>query len=52
MNFLNDDKNLVVVAVLTLGLAVIFSNNLDQQQMTVISSVFAGLFGVAVGKAK
>jgi len=49
-SFLNDDKNLVILSVLILGLAVVFAGALDQQQMTLINSLFSGLFGVAVGK--
>jgi hypothetical protein len=51
MSFFNDDKNLVIVSVLILGLAVIWSKPLGQNEITIISSLLSGLFGIAVGKA-
>ena len=50
-SFLSDDKNLVILSVLTLGLAVIFSETLSQDEVTIISSIISGLFGIAVGRA-
>lgn len=50
-NLLSDDKALVILAVLTIGLAVIFSGPLGASETTIISSVLSGLFGVAVGRS-
>jgi len=51
MSFLNDDKNLVILSVLALGLAVIFSEPLSQPELAIINSAISGLLGVAVGRA-
>jgi hypothetical protein len=51
INFFNDDKNLVIMAVLILGLAVIWSKPLGQNEITIISSLLSGLFGIAVGRS-
>jgi len=49
-NFLNNDKNLVIISVLTLCLALIYSRPLSQAELTIISSAMSGLFGLAVGR--
>jgi len=51
LNWLSDDKNLVVISALLLGFAVIYSGPLDQSKAAIISSIFTGLFGIAVGRA-
>jgi len=51
MNWLSDDKALVILAALTLGLAVIYSGPLDQAKASIINSIYTGLFGIAVGRA-
>jgi len=51
MNFFSDDKNLVILAVIILGVSIIFSGPLDQEKATIINSLFSGLFGIAVGRA-
>jgi len=50
-SFLNDDKNLVIIAVLTISLALIYSRPLSQAELTIISSSISGLLGIAVGRA-
>jgi len=50
-SFFNDDKNLVIIAVLTISLALINSRPLSQAELTIISSAMSGLFGIAVGRA-
>ena len=49
--FFLDDKNMVIMAVLAIALAVIFVPDLAQSKETIISSICSGLFGIAVGKA-
>lgn len=50
MNFFENDKTLVIFTVLVLGLAVIYSGPLGQDKTTIITSLFSGLFGIAVGR--
>jgi len=49
--FFDDDKNTVITAVLALGLAVIFAGKLDPETAKIMTGVFTGLFGIAVGRA-
>jgi hypothetical protein len=49
--FFLDDKNMVIIAVLTLGLSIIFSGELDVEVAKIINSAIVGLFGIAVGRA-
>ena len=50
MNWFNDDKNLVIIAVLTLGLGLVFIGPLPAENASIINSIISGLFGIAVGK--
>jgi hypothetical protein len=50
MNWFDDDKNLVIIAVLILGMALIFVDNLGAEQSSIINSIVSGLFGIAVGR--
>jgi len=50
-DFLMDDKNLVILAVVILGVSVIFSGVLDPDKVNLLTSAFSGLFGIAVGRA-
>lgn len=50
-DFFLDDKNMVIMAVVVLGLAVIIAGELDPETAKIMTGVFTGLFGVAVGRA-
>lgn len=50
MRWLDDDKNLVIVAVLVLGLSLVFVDSIGAEQSGIINSIVSGLFGIAVGK--
>lgn len=50
MNWLDDDKNLVIIAVLVLGLSLVFVESIGAEQSGIINSIVSGLFGIAVGK--
>ena len=50
-DFFLDDKNMVIIAVSLLGLAILFSGSLDTDKTTLLTGIFSGLFGIAVGKA-
>lgn len=50
MDFL-DDKTMVIIAALALGLAVLFLGDVTSEQSTIVTNIISGLFGVAVGKA-
>ncbi len=50
-DFFTDDKNMVIVAVLVLGLAMIFKGSITPEVAKAMPMVFSGLFGIAVGKA-
>ena len=45
-----DDKIIVIVSVLFLGLAVIFTGEISPEKTTILTGIFSGLFGIAVGK--
>jgi len=49
--FFLDDKNMVIIAVVVLGLSVIFTGKLDPETAKIMTGVFTGLFGIAVGRA-
>jgi phosphotransferase system glucose/maltose/N-acetylglucosamine-specific IIC component len=49
--FFSDDKNMVIVATIILGLAVIFVPQLSPEAANIINSICSGLFGIAVGKS-
>jgi len=51
MTWFADDKNLVIIAVVILGVSIIFSGPMEQEKATIINSLFSGLFGIAVGRA-
>jgi len=48
--FFSDDKNLVILAVLALGLAIISKDNINPESVNLLTGVFSGLFGIAVGR--
>ena len=50
-SFLNNDKNLVILAILTMSLALIYGRPMSQAELTIISNAMSGLFGIAVGRA-
>ena len=50
-DFFLDDKNMVIIAVLALGLSVIFVPKLDPEAAKILTGIFSGLFGIAVGRA-
>jgi len=50
MNWLNDDKNLVIVAVLAIGIGLLFTGNLPAENASILNSIVSGLFGIAVGR--
>ena len=49
--FFNDDKNLVIIAVLILGLFVLWTPPVDEKSVSLLASICSGLFGIAVGRA-
>ena len=49
-DFFLDDKNMVIIAVVLLGSFVIFSGKLDPETAKIMTGVFTGLFGIAVGR--
>lgn len=50
MKWFDDDKNLVIIAVLILGLGIIFIKPLPAENASLINAIISGLFGIAVGK--
>lgn len=48
--WLDDDKNLVIMAVLVLGLSLVFVDSIGTEQSGIINSIVSDLFGIAVGK--
>jgi hypothetical protein len=50
MMWFDDDKNLVILAVLILGMALIFVDSVGAEQSSIINSIVSGLFGIAVGR--
>jgi len=50
-DFFMDDKNLVIMAVTLLGLAILYSGSLDPDKANLLTGIFSGLFGIAVGRA-
>ena len=49
--FFTDDKNMVIMAVLIMGLSLIFTGKVDPETAKIINSAITGLFGIAVGRA-
>ena len=49
--FFNDDKNLVILSVLILGLFVLWTPPADPDSTSLLASIFSGLFGIAVGRS-
>ena len=49
--FFLDDKNIVIVSVTILGLAILYSGAMDLDRTNLLTGIFSGLFGIAVGKA-
>ena len=50
-DFFLDDKNLVIISVTLLGLAILYSGALDPDKANLLTGIFSGLFGIAVGRA-
>jgi len=50
MNWFNDDKNLVIITVLILGVGLLCAGNLPSENASILNSIISGLFGIAVGK--
>jgi hypothetical protein len=50
MNWFDDDKNLVIIAVFLLGIGLIFWNPLPAENASILNSIVSGLFGIAVGR--
>ena len=50
-DFFLDDKNMVIIAVLVLGLAVLFIPEFSPEKESLMAAIISGLFGVAVGKS-
>ncbi len=48
--FFNDDKNLIILSVLILGLALIFTPKIDPGVLKALAPIFTGLFGIAIGR--
>jgi uncharacterized membrane protein YjjB (DUF3815 family) len=51
MEFLKDDKAMVIVAATVIAIAVIFVPELNPEKGTIISSIITGMFGIAIGRA-
>jgi len=49
-DFFLDDKNLVIISVTLLGLAILFSGAIELDRTNLLTGIFSGLFGIAVGK--
>lgn len=50
-DFFLDDKNMVIIAVSILGLAILFTGGMDADKANLLTGIFSGLFGIAVGRA-
>jgi len=50
-DFFLDDKNMVIIAVIILGMTIITAGKLDAETAKIMTGVFSGLFGIAVGRA-
>ena len=50
-DFFLDDKNMVILAVIILGLSIIFAGELDPETAKIMTGIFSGLFGIAVGRS-
>lgn len=50
MNWLDDDKNLVIMAVLLLGMGLLWTDALPAENASILNSIVSGLFGIAVGR--
>jgi len=50
-DFFLDDKNMVILAVVILGMSIIFTPKLDPEATNLLTGIFSGLFGIAVGRA-
>ena len=49
-DFIMDDKTLVIISTLALGMSVIFAPALTPDKAEIIKLIFAGLFGISVGR--
>ena len=49
--FLSNDKNLVVISILIISLALIYSRPLSQAELAIINSAISDMLGIAVGRA-
>jgi len=50
MEFFDDDKNLVILSILLLCLAIVFGPTLNAQAAEIIKMFGSGLLGMGVGK--
>ena len=49
-DFFNNDKNLVILTVATLGLCLMFAPDINPEVLKTITPIFTGLFGIAIGQ--
>ena len=52
MEFFDDDKNLVILSILVLSIAVIFAPELSDQAAEILKMFGSGLLGMGIGKPK
>lgn len=52
MDFFHDDKNLVILSLLILSVAVIFGPELTEQASEILKMFGSGLLGMGIGKQK
>lgn len=48
--FFEDDKNMVIIAVVILGMTTLLTKKLDPEAAKILTGIFSGLFGIAVGR--
>ena len=47
-----DDKLIVILAVVILGVSIIFTGDISPEKQNILTGIFSGLFGIAVGRVK
>lgn len=50
MKWFDDDKTLVIIAVLALGIGLLWGDALPAENASILNSIVSGLFGIAVGR--
>ena len=50
-DFFSDDKNLVIICATLICISLIFKGKIPGEQLSTVSSIVSGLFGVAVGRS-